>query len=144
MKYLILSLLLFSSLQGLAQKDYIFSTKNGAIRGYDPVAYFTEGMPLKGKKEFKFVWKGANWYFFSAANMQKFQDDPLKYAPQFGGYCAFAVSQGATASTDPEAWTIVDDKLYLNYSKSVRKKWLANHEQLIEKANQNWPGVLGK
>ncbi|MCI0392003.1 MAG: YHS domain-containing protein, partial [Acidobacteria bacterium] len=86
-----------------------------ALKGYDAVAYFKEGHPVKGKDEFRHDWMGAKWYFASVANRDEFAKSPEKYAPQFGGYCAWAVGHGYTASIDPQAWKIVDRKLYLNY-----------------------------
>jgi len=127
-----------------AGKDEIYSSLfGGAIRGYDPVAYFTRGKPVKGNSDHTVEYKGATWKFSSAKNRLAFAGMPEKYAPQYGGYCAYAVSQGYTASIDPEAWTIVDDKLYLNYNKDIRAKWSRDIPGNIEKANANWPGVLG-
>ena len=114
----------------------IFGT---ALKGYDAVAYFKEGKPVKGKDEFRHDWMGAKWYFASAANRDAFAQSPEKYAPQFGGYCAWAVSQGYTATIDPTAWKIVEGKLYLNYSKEVQQKWEADIPGLIKKAQENWP-----
>lgn len=94
-----------------------------AIEGYDPVAYFNDDHPVEGDSDYLYEWMGATWYFASAENRDLFVADPEKYAPQYGGYCAWAVSQGYTAKIDPQAWTIVDDKLYLNYSKEVRTQW---------------------
>jgi len=139
---MILSLLLSLGTSLMAQQAEVFAPKGIAIRGYDAVAYFTESKPVKGEKTYQHQWKGASWHFSNEANLKKFKDQPQKYAPQFGGYCAYAVAKGSTAPTDPEAWTVVDGKLYLNFSKSVRKKWLAKQAQHIKQANQNWPGVL--
>ena len=127
-----------------AGKTEVFSTKAGAIRGYDTVAYFTEGKAVKGKPQFTHEWKGAKWRFASAENRDLFKADPEKYAPQYGGYCAYAVSKGYTASTDPEAWTIHKGKLYLNYSKSVMATWRKDKDGRITKADKNWPAVLEK
>ena len=113
-----------------------------AIDGTDPVAYFTEGKPVEGSSEFTHEWNGAKWRFASAANRDAFIADPAKYAPQYGGYCAWAVSQGYTAPTDPEAWKIVDGKLYLNYNKSVQAQWEGDVEGNIRAADNNWPKVL--
>ena len=113
-----------------------------AVSGYDPVAYFVEGRPVEGRKAFEFEWNGATWRFANAENRAAFAADPEKFAPQYGGYCAWAVSQGTTASTDPEAWRIVDGKLYLNYSKSVQSTWVRDIPGNIAKADKNWPGVL--
>lgn len=115
-----------------------------AIEGYDPVAYFTDGRPVEGKKGFETEWNGATWRFASAEHRDLFAADPGKYAPQYGGYCAWAVSQGSTAGIDPEAWKIHDGKLYLNYDRSVQEKWLADMENLIAKGDANWPKLLEK
>lgn len=115
-----------------------------AVSGHDPVAYFREGRPVKGSKEFEHQWNGATWRFSSSENLAAFREEPLAYAPQYGGYCAWAVSQGYTASTDPEAWRIVDGRLYLNYSKSVQQTWERDIPGNIAKADANWPGVLQK
>ncbi len=93
--------------------------KSVAIKGYDAVAYFRQGAPVKGSPAFKQQWMGATWLFSSAEIRDLFAADPDKYAPRYGGYCAYAVSEGHTASIDPEAWKIVDGKLYLNYSKGI-------------------------
>lgn len=113
-----------------------------AVDGYDPVAYFTDGKPVEGKSEFEVEYNGATWRFESAANRDAFAADPAKYAPQYGGYCAWAVSQGYTAKGDPQNWRIVDGKLYLNYNASVQKKWAQNIPGNIQAADTNWPKVL--
>ena len=124
-------------------KEAVYQSFFGtAIDGTDPVAYFTEGKPVEGSSDHKFEWNGATWLFASAENLATFQANPEKYAPQYGGYCAWAVSQGYTASTDPEAWKIVDGKLYLNYSKSVQSTWEEDIPGNIAAGDQNWPSVL--
>lgn len=123
--------------------DPVFSSRGKAIRGYDPVAYFKAGEPVEGSDDFTFNWQGARWYFASAANRDAFAADPGSFAPRYGGYCAWAVSQGYTASTDPQAWHIVDGKLYLNYSRSVQSRWQKDVPGNIAKADQNWPGIRG-
>lgn len=115
-----------------------------AIKGYDPVAYFDAGKPIEGSSDFETKWEGATWRFASAANRDKFVKEPAKYAPQYGGYCAWAVSQGYTADIDPEAWKIVDGKLYLNYSPKVQSKWALDVPGNIAKADANWPGLVAK
>ena len=115
-----------------------------AIKGTDPVAYFTEGKPTKGTREYTYEWKDAEWRFSSKENLLLFQENPEQYSPQFGGYCASAVSQGYTASIDPKAWTIVNDKLYLNYSLRVREKWSQDIPGNIKKAEKNWPILLAE
>lgn len=114
-----------------------------AIRGYDPVAYFEMGMPVEGKKEFSAEWMDATWQFANAANRDKFKAKPEQFAPQFGGYCAYAVSYGTTADIDPEAWKIVDGKLYLNKNKSIQQSWSQDIPGHIARANKNWPGIRG-
>lgn len=126
----------------LAAKDRVFSTGGGAIRGYDPVAYFTEKKPVKGRDELTFEYMGATWRFDSESNRDLFAASPEKYAPQYGGYCAYAVGNGYTASIDPQAWSVVDDKLYLNYSKGVQTRWEAKRDHYIREAARNWPDVL--
>jgi YHS domain-containing protein len=115
-----------------------------AIEGYDPVAYFNEGQPVEGNSDYAHEWMGASWYFASAENRDLFAADPEKYAPQYGGYCAWAVSQGYTAEIDPDAWAVVDDKLYLNYSLDVQKQWQEDVPGNITKADANWPGIRDK
>lgn len=122
--------------------DPVFSNWRGvAIRGADPVAYFTEGRAVDGDSEYAVTYMGATWHFANAENKAAFESSPERYAPQYGGYCAWAVSQGYTASVDPEAFTIVDGRLYLNYSASVMKTWLADRDALIATADANWPGL---
>ena len=113
-----------------------------AIKGYDPVAYFTESKPVKGMPSFTHQWNGATWQFSSAANRDLFAASPEKYAPQFGGYCAYGVSQNHTAQIDPEAWTVIDGKLYLNYSQGVKKTWSQATPKYIEQAQKNWPALV--
>lgn len=115
-----------------------------AVGGYDAVAYFKENRPVKGKPEFATQFKGATWQFASADNLNAFKANPAAYAPQFGGYCAWAVSQGYTASGDPLVWNIVNGRLFLNYDKSVQATWSKDIPGNIAKADKNWPGVLGK
>lgn len=113
-----------------------------AVSGYDTVAYFTAGEPVEGRSNLEFEWNGATWRFSSAENLKAFKADPTAYAPQYGGYCAWAVSQGYTAKSDPEAWRIVDGKLYLNYNKDIQTRWAKDIAGNIAKADANWPTVL--
>jgi YHS domain-containing protein len=115
-----------------------------AIGGYDPVAYFTQNKPVKGTREFTFEFEGATYRFASAAHREQFTREPTKYVPQYGAFCAWAVSRGYTADTDPLAWRIVDGKLYLNYNASVQKKWEEDVAGNISKADANWPGLSRK
>lgn len=125
-----------------SSKDAVFSTSEGAIAGYDPVAYFLKGEPVKGSEEFTCMWKGGKWYFVSEKNRKTFESKPEAYAPQYGGYCAYAVSQGYTAKIDPKCWKIVEDKLYLNYNPEIQEKWEGNQTEFIMYADSNWPKVL--
>ena len=125
-------------------KSEIFKNWQGiAIKGYDPVAYHKRGQPVEGASKFELNWKDAKWRFASADHRDLFKSDPEKYAPQYGGYCAWAVSQGYTAGVDPKnAWKIVEGKLYLNYNVDIQKKWAKDIPGNIKKADANWPGVL--
>lgn len=120
----------------------VFATDDGAIRGFDPVAYFVESKPVRGLPEYSHDWNGASWRFVSTKNLEMFKAEPEKFSPQYGGYCAYAVSRGYTASIVPEAWKIVEHKLYLNFSLGVQKRWSKDIPGNIEKADANWPGVL--
>lgn len=131
-----------TAVPSLAGEPWFYSRDGAVIGGYDVVAYFREGQAVKGRAEYALMWKGATWHFSSAENRDHFEMNPKAYAPQFGGYCAYAVSRGYTASGEPEAWKIVDGKLYLNYSKSVRRLWQQDVPGNITKATANWPGVL--
>ena len=119
-----------------AAEPPVYATNGVAINGYDPVAYFTEGKSVEGSPEFTSDWDGATVQFASAENKAMFDGNPEKYAPKY------AVSKGYTASTDPDAWSIHEDRLYLNYSKSVRALWAARKRHHIEQADANWPSVL--
>jgi len=115
-----------------------------AIMGYDPVAYFTKGRALIGSKEFSHEWLGATWHFANAKHRDLFAADPVKYAPQFGGYCADGVAYGQnTANVDPEAWRIIDGKLYLNYDKGAAAE-LEEIPGQIKKAEANWQKIKAK
>ncbi|QXQ07743.1 YHS domain-containing protein [Sphingosinicellaceae bacterium] len=123
---------------------YTGTFSNIALSGYDAVAYFTQGKPVKGTAEFTTRYDGADWQFASAADLAAFKTSPAKYAPQYGGYCAWAVSQGYTASGDPMIWKIVDGKLYVNYNAAVGAKWSKNIPGFITAANTNWPKLTVK
>jgi hypothetical protein len=125
----------------LAQKSEIFKTSDGAIRGYDPVAYFKEGRPVKGDPKFTYTWKDSRWMFSSQKNLDLFKANPDQYAPQYGGYCAYGASQGHKATIDPQAWTIVGGKLYLNYDADIKTKWMKDQAGYIRLADKNW-GML--
>lgn len=135
-------LLLAVSYSVYASETVINKDKNGlALKGYDAVAYFTEGKALEGKKDFEHTWMDATWRFSSEENRDLFAKSPEKYAPQFGGYCAFGVTGGYLAQTDPTAWKVVDGKLYLNYDSDIQKKWSEDIPGNIKKAIEKWPAA---
>ncbi|MBT5032836.1 MAG: YHS domain protein [Proteobacteria bacterium] len=115
---------------------------NLAVSGYDTVAYFTEDNAIKGSDDHEYEWQGAIWRFSNADNLATFIEEPEKYAPQFGGYCAWAVSQNKTASADPKQFHLEDGKLYLNYNANIQQQWLADRLNLIKLADQNWPKLV--
>jgi YHS domain-containing protein len=118
--------------------DEVFATEDGAVRGYDVVAYHEQQKAVKGSAEFSHDWQGATWRFASAASRDKFSAAPEKYAPKYGGYCAYGMSQGYKVGTDPEAFAIVDGALYLNYNKSVQRTWNQDRPGYIKLADGNW------
>lgn len=140
MKNLILILtILLSSLLGYSQNIEVFSTKAGAINGYDAVSYFTDGKPVKGDAKFTLEWDKVTWYFSNKNNLDLFKASPTIYAPQYGGHCSYAASKGYKAPTSPDAWAIVNGKLYLNYNIDTQKKWEKGKDELIKKGDENWP-----
>ncbi len=144
MKKILFGLSLFISASAIAQQHEIYVTDNTAINGFDAVAYFTEGKPVKGIGEITVFYKDVNWLFSSKENAELFKSNPEKYAPQYGGYCAFGCSRGYKAKTDPDAWTIVDGKLYLNYNMAVRDTWNKDAKKYINKADENWLNIKFK
>jgi YHS domain-containing protein len=115
-----------------------------AIHGYDPVAYFEDGRPVKGDAAIGHEWQGATWLFATREHRDTFAADPEKYAPQYGGYCAKAVSENTTADIDPASWSIVGGKLYLNYSPKIKKLWEQDPAGRITRGDANWPGLLSR
>jgi YHS domain-containing protein len=118
-----------------------FETDGVALRGYDPVAYFVAAEPQKGQSQYSYEYKGSKFYFANESNRRAFVEAPEKYAPQFGGYCAYGTSQGYKVSTQPDAFAIIKDKLYLNYNKKVQEIWQQDVPGNIERAEKNWPEV---
>jgi len=129
-----------------AQKSEIFCTAGKAIKGYDPVAFFKEAKPVKGVDSLSYTYKEATWSFSSTANMDAFKANPEKYAPQYGGYCAYGASDGSghKAPAQTDTWTIVDGKLYFNYNAKVKEMWTKQQPALIERANANWASIKDK
>ena len=115
-----------------------------ALGGYDAVAYFKENLPREGSPQFTADYNGAKWQFTSAENRDAFKIEPAKYAPQYGGYCAWAVGHNYTAKGDPNAWRIVDGKLYLNYNKEVQEKWQQEIPKYVADGDKNWQNLADK
>jgi YHS domain-containing protein len=145
MKNVVLSLFVaLTNLITSAQKSEVFTKSGTAINGYDPVAYFKEGQAAKGTDQFVYNWNGADWRFSNQQNLDSFKTSPQKFAPQYGGYCAYGMYEGHKAPTEPDAWTIVNGKLYFNYNLKVRELWRDKKEEKIETADKNWPGIKDK
>lgn len=139
MRILVAVILLLSVSCVMAQtkktEQKIYTTHEGAIKGYDPVAYFTENKPVKGKKNITYSWEGSTWHFASEENKNTFMAHPSKYAPQYGGYCAYGLAQGYAVKIEPEAWAIEAGKLYLNYDMKVQRDWNKDRSGYIKKAD---------
>lgn len=128
-----------------AKSDEIYTSwrNNLAVGGYDVVS-FHQGSPVEGKPKLATSWRGANWLFANQDNLDTFLTEPEKYAPAYGGYCAWAVAENKLAKGKPKHWTIKDGVLYLNFNKKIKDRWLTDIDGFIVKANANWPGVLDK
>ncbi|MFN0039492.1 MAG: YHS domain-containing (seleno)protein [Burkholderiales bacterium] len=125
----------------LAGAGEYFEKDGVAIRGYDPVAYFEDGKATKGNKEYRFEHKGSSFLFASKANRDAFAAAPEKFAPQYGGFCAFGMAGGYKAAVDPAAFSVVNGKLYLNYNRDVQTQWIADVPSFVAKADRNWPAI---
>lgn len=126
------------------KNSFIGGRSDTAINGYDTVAYFTAGKPVKGLDNLATEWQGAKWKFSSQANLDLFKGDPVKYAPQYGGYCAYGVTQGYLVKVDPDQFTVRDGKLYLNYDADVQMKWSKDQAGYIKSADEKFSGLLKK
>jgi YHS domain-containing protein len=146
MKAFFLALLLLVAMPAMAQtKKLLNLDKNGiAIKGYDPVAFFTQNKPVKGNPQFASDYNGARYLFASAEDKATFDANPGKYEPQFGGFCAYGVSQGHTASIKIDTFQIVDGRLLFNYDLDVKKEFQKDTQGNLKKADQNWPGIVQK
>lgn len=131
-------LVFFLALEASAAESVNKNSENIAILGYDSVAYFTQARPVPGSPDIEHVWQEATWRFSSVKHRDLFASDPKRYAPRYGGFCAGAMARGFKRPIDPEAWVIVDDKLYLNYAKRVAQEFAADAENQIPKADANW------
>jgi YHS domain-containing protein len=135
-----LLILVFVCAPAFSADQSINANEDGiAIHGYDPVAYFVDGKTVRGEDDLDYEWSGVTWLFASEHNRQLFIEKPQAYAPQYGGFCAYAASYGQFADIDPQAWSIVNGKLYLNYSPRVRKTWRPRAAEFIRDADQLWP-----
>jgi len=112
-----------------------------ALKGYDSVAYFTLNKAIKGSKKFSHKWNGVDWYFSNQSNLEAFKNSPEQYAPQYGGYCAYAMADGKKVSIDPKSFDVKNGKLYLNYSSAVQQKWKKESESYIKKADSEWQKI---
>lgn len=119
----------------------VFAQTTLTLDGYDPVAYFTDGAPRRGDAAHALDWNGQRWHFTSAANRDAFAADPERFAPQYGGNCAWAAAEGYVAPVDPTAWAIVDGKLYLNFDARIQARWERDIPVFIARADANWPGL---
>ncbi len=115
-----------------------------AVSGYDPVAYFTEGQPVRGSGYHVTDYQGVTYLFASEANQEEFEANPERYAPAYGGYCAYGLSVGKKFVSDPEVWKIVDGKLYLNLDRNIQRTWQKDIPGNIVKADRNWPEIKDK
>lgn len=141
MKHTLHSILLSSALLLLSSMTMAgeqYTQQGYAVTGYDTVAYFTVGAPTKGNKEISTEWNGAKWLFSSEANKQLFLANPEKYAPAYDGHCAFAAGINRKASAQPTLWKIIDDRLFLNFSKAANTRWLDNPKDYIKDGDENW------
>ena len=128
------------ALAGGAVNKTLFGT---ALKGYDAVAYHTVGRPVEGSPRISYRWRGANWHFASVEHRDLFAADPERYAPAYGGYCAYGMAQGAKIDIDPSAWSIVDGKLHLNVNKRVQLIWNKDISGYIVRANGHWRKLMG-
>jgi YHS domain-containing protein len=144
MKPFLFFLAILFTLSATAQKAEVFQTNGLAIHGYDPVAFFLDQKPVKGSMLFTTRWREATWQFASRQHLDAFLKDPERYAPQYGGYCAYGTAGGYKASTEIDTWTIVDNKLYFNYNQKVKGTWSKDIPGYIRKADGNWPQIRYK
>lgn len=137
-KTILLLFILGSSYAQAIEQIHTGYFNNKAVSGYDVIAYFEQAKPVEGSLKYKLKYQGADWYFSSQANLDKFKAEPIKYAPQYGGHCAWAMSNDKAAPGNPPFWTIYQDKLYLNYDQNVLDTWRADKDAFIKKADLHW------
>jgi len=137
-------LAIFILLNTQAQKSQVYIADGKAIKGYDPVAFFTESKPVMGRDSLMVKWNDAAWYFANRKNLEAFKSAPEKFAPQYGGYCAYGTAKGHKAPTEVDTWTVVDGKLYFNYNKKVKEMWVKDEPGFIKMADQSWATIKDK
>ncbi|WP_162126373.1 YHS domain-containing (seleno)protein [Flavobacterium phycosphaerae] len=143
MKKLVLAVIIVLASMGASGQNQ-FLTNGVAIKGYDPVAYFESNKAIEGNKAISTNFNEAIYYFSTEQNKTLFLKNPAQYVPQFGGFCAYGVSEGHLSPTEPEAFTLVDGKLYLNYNLKVKELWSKDREARIVRANENWVKGIAK
>ncbi|MBC7935168.1 MAG: YHS domain protein [Rhizobacter sp.] len=142
MKKVVIVLLAVIFSAGAYAQSTKFTSKNGvAIKGYDPVAYFNQQSAVEGNDKYSFDWSGSKWKFVSQNNLDSFKTAPERYAPQYGGFCAYGTSENHLSPTDPKAWTVVNNKLYLNYNLDVKQLWIKDTTSRIKAADGYWPSL---
>ena len=145
MKYILALTIVGLLFCSLSAKEKVFTKDGAAISGYDTVSYFTEGKAVKGNKNFSLEHNGATWQFSSEENLKLFKMNPGKYLPEYGGYCAYGLGDGGyLAPVDPTAFKILDNRLFLNYSHSINKKWLKKTDFYIERGDKAWKEKYAK
>ncbi len=137
----LLAAMLAMMLCGAASAQQFFSVRGVALDGYDVVTYHTEDEAVQGVREHRIEWNGSDWYFANDRNARLFAADPERYAPAYGGYCAYAAANNAVAPVDPKAFTVIDETLYLNFSPGVKRRWDRDQEKYINLADQYWPAL---
>lgn len=137
-------ILLSNAHAGKGKGPTYIDNKGRAINGYDTVAYFTQRKPVKGTPEFSYDWKHGTWLFSSQANLDLFKASPEKYAPQYGGYCAYAIAIDRLVPIDPTQFTVLNDKLYLNYSPRIQRRWEKNRDSYLRDSEKNWPLLIAE
>ncbi|MCF0042140.1 YHS domain-containing (seleno)protein [Dyadobacter fanqingshengii] len=143
-KIILATTFILTALGSYAQKSEIFAPGGKAIKGYDVVAFFKDAGPVAGADSLSYQYKDAQWLFANRANLDAFKANPDMYMPQYGGYCAYGTSQGHKAPTETDTWTIVNDKLYFNYNQKVKENWSKKRDELIRKADTEWPLIKDK
>jgi len=142
---LTIAIIFLSSVAGVrTQKSPVYAPHGIALDGYDPVAFFTHGKPVKGSSIYSFKWMNTTWQFADKTDLESFEKAPEKYAPQYGGYCAYGAAKGVKASVEADTWTIMDGKLYFNYDRKVKDLWNQDRTKFIDLANKQWPQIVNK